>query len=68
MQGILVPRASAIQLANYNYYIVEDVNHLTICKPPNKDHLSYSLLLECLKICMEVKTSNLNLLISYMFI
>jgi Cys-tRNA synthase (O-phospho-L-seryl-tRNA:Cys-tRNA synthase) len=67
MQGILVPHAIAIQLANYNYYIVEDANHLTICKPPNKDHPSYFLLLNFLKICMEVKTSNLNLLNSYMF-
>ncbi len=67
MQGILVPHASAIQLANDNFYKVEDANHLTICKPKNKDHPSYSLLLDFLKICMEVKTSNLNLLTSDMF-
>jgi len=67
MQGILVPYASTIQLSNNNQYKVEDANHLTICKPTNKNHPSYDLLLKCLKICMEVKTSNLNLLISYMF-
>jgi hypothetical protein len=67
MQGILVPYVSAIQLSNNNQYKIEDANHLTICKPPNKDHESYSLLLQCLKICMKVKTSNLSLLISYMF-
>ncbi len=67
MQGILVPHALAIRLANYNSYKVEDANHLTICKPRNKDHPSYFLLLNCLRICMKVKTSNLNLLISYMF-
>ncbi len=67
MQGILVPYASSIQLSDNNQYRIEDANHLTICKPPNKDHPSYSLLLQCLKICMKVKTSNLNLLISYMF-
>ncbi len=61
MQGILVPFASAIQLSNNNHYKIEDANHLTICKPPNKDHPSYYLLLKCLKICTEVKTSNLNL-------
>jgi len=61
MQGILVPFASAIQLSNNNHYKIEDANHLTICKPPNKDHPSYYLLLKCLKICMEVKTSNLSL-------
>jgi hypothetical protein len=67
MQGILVPYASAIQLSNNNHYKIEDANHLTICKPPNKDHPSYSLLLKCLKICMEVKTSILSRFISYMF-
>ncbi|CAM6051403.1 unnamed protein product [Sphagnum compactum] len=51
--GILVPHALAIRLANYNFYKVEDANHLTICKPRNKDHPSYSLLLNFLKICME---------------
>ncbi len=67
MQGILVPFASAIQLSNNNNYKIEDANHLTICKPPNKDHPSYSLLLKCLRICIEVKTSNLSLLTSYIF-
>ncbi|KAH8949062.1 hypothetical protein BDL97_10G010400 [Sphagnum fallax] len=65
--GILVPYASAIQLSINNHYKIEDANHLTICKPPNKDHPSYYLLLKCLRTCMEVKTSNLNLLTSYMF-
>jgi hypothetical protein len=54
MQEVLVPKASAFQLSNNNNYKIEDVNHLTICKPPNKNHPSYSLLLECLKICMKV--------------
>ncbi|CAK9266464.1 unnamed protein product, partial [Sphagnum jensenii] len=53
--GILVPMASAIRLSNNNYYIVEDANHLTICKPPSKDHISYSKLLECLKNFMKGK-------------
>jgi hypothetical protein len=47
MQGILVPYVSAIQLSNNNHYKIEDANHLTICKPPNKDHPSYFLLLKC---------------------
>ncbi|KAH8935927.1 hypothetical protein BDL97_17G056700 [Sphagnum fallax] len=51
--GILVPFASAIPLSNNNHYKIEDANHLTICKPPNKDHQSYSLLIKCLRICME---------------
>ncbi|CAK9227836.1 unnamed protein product [Sphagnum troendelagicum] len=55
--GILVPRASAIRLSKNNNYTVEDANHLTICKPPSKDHLSYSKLLECLKIFMKEKNT-----------
>ncbi|CAK9872812.1 unnamed protein product [Sphagnum jensenii] len=55
--GILVPMASAIRLSNNNNYRVEDANHLTICKPPSKDHLSYSKLLECLKIFMKEKNT-----------
>jgi hypothetical protein len=58
--GILVPATSAIRLANNNYYIVEDANHLTICKPPSKDHLIYSKLLECLKLFMKVKKIDFN--------
>jgi hypothetical protein len=49
--------ASTIQLLNNNYYKVEDVNHLTICNPPTKDHLSYSKLLECLKKIMKVNNA-----------
>jgi hypothetical protein len=54
VQGILVPMASATRLSNNNNYKVEDVNHLTICKPPTKDHPSYSILLEHLKFFMKV--------------
>ncbi|KAH8940546.1 hypothetical protein BDL97_15G094200 [Sphagnum fallax] len=49
----MVPFASAIQLSSKNHYKIEDANHLTICKPPNKDHPSYYLLLKCLRICMK---------------
>ncbi|CAK9236028.1 unnamed protein product [Sphagnum troendelagicum] len=51
--GILVPMASATQLSNNNNYKVEDANHLTICKPPTKDHPSYYILLEHLKTFMK---------------
>ncbi len=47
-----MPIASTIQLSNNNYKI-EDANHFTICKPPTKDHPSYFLLLDFLKICMK---------------
>ncbi len=52
--------ALAIRLSNNNNYTVEDANHLTICKPPSKDHLSYSKLLECLKIFMKVNNIGFN--------
>ncbi len=55
-----MPTASAIRLSNNNNYIVEDANHLTICKPPSKDHLSYSKLLECLKNFMKVNNNCFN--------
>ncbi|KAH8972836.1 hypothetical protein BDL97_01G012400 [Sphagnum fallax] len=51
--GILVPMASAFRLSGNNNYIVEDANHLTICKPPTKEHPSYSILLEHLKTFMK---------------
>ncbi|CAK9278102.1 unnamed protein product [Sphagnum jensenii] len=51
--GILVPYVSATRLSNNNNYKIEDANHLTICKPLNKDHPSYYLLLRCLRICMQ---------------
>ncbi|CAM6071626.1 unnamed protein product [Sphagnum tenellum] len=51
--GILVPVASAFRLSGNNNYIVEDANHLTICKPPTKEHPSYSILLEHLKTFMK---------------
>jgi len=55
-----VPMSSAVRLSNNNYHIVEDASHLTICKPPSKDHLSYSKLLECLKYFMKVNNIGFN--------
>ncbi|CAM6060001.1 unnamed protein product [Sphagnum tenellum] len=54
---IALPWASATRFSNNNNYKVEDANHLTICKPPSQDHLSYSKLLECLKIFMKEKNT-----------
>ncbi len=71
VQGILVPMASTTRLSNNNNYKVENANHLTICKPPTKDHPSYSILLECLKTFMKVNNIDFtywNLLCSYKFI
>ncbi len=53
--------ASTIRLSNNNYCIVDDANHVTICKPPSRDHLSYSKLLECLKKIMKVNNIGFNI-------
>jgi hypothetical protein len=54
MQEILVPYVSAIQLANNENYMIEDANHFTVCKPSTKVDMSYSKLLEILKLCLKV--------------
>jgi hypothetical protein len=54
-EEILVSHASAQRLSRNNYYKIEDANHLTICKPPTRDHISYSRLVDCLKICLKVR-------------
>jgi hypothetical protein len=55
VQEILVPFASAQRLSGNNYYKIEDANHLTICKPPTREHISYSKLVDYLKICLKVR-------------
>jgi hypothetical protein len=54
-EEILVPYASAQRLSGNNCYKIEDLNHLTICKPPTRDHISYSKLVDYLKICLKVR-------------
>jgi hypothetical protein len=57
MQEVLVPYASAQRLSRNNNYKVEDATHLTICQPCTKDHMSYSLMVECLKSCLKVQNN-----------
>ncbi|CAK9278235.1 unnamed protein product [Sphagnum jensenii] len=64
-EEILVSPASAQRLSRNNYYKIEDANHLTICKPPTRDHISYSKLLDCLKICLKVIETFLFLFIEF---
>ncbi|CAK9883283.1 unnamed protein product, partial [Sphagnum jensenii] len=47
--GILVPFSSAQRLAGRNSYKVEDANHMEVCKPTRRDHISYTLLLKFIK-------------------
>jgi len=54
-EEILVPSASAQRLSGNNYYKIEDASHLTICKPPTREHISYSKLVDCLKTCLKVR-------------
>jgi len=54
IQGsVLVPYASAQQLARRNHYKVEDADHLTICKPSSKNAINYSLLKDVLLTIMK---------------
>ncbi len=55
---ILVDLSSAQRLARYNFYKVEDANHMEVCKPPSKEHPSYEKLLHLIKSCQEVSVNN----------
>jgi len=48
---VVVESASAMQLAGENFYKLDDCNHLEVCKPPNRRHPSYSMLLNVLRLC-----------------
>jgi hypothetical protein len=50
---MVVEAASAMELARNNFYQLEDCNHTDVCKPTSKQHLSYSKLLDVLRICRE---------------
>jgi hypothetical protein len=58
-QGILAELPSARRLARSHFYKVEDANHMEVCKPPSKEHPSYTLLLQLIKKCQEVSFDNL---------
>ncbi|CAN5951735.1 unnamed protein product [Sphagnum jensenii] len=50
---VLVPYASAQRLSNNNNYKIEDANHLTICQPRTKNHISYTKLVQILNVCLQ---------------
>jgi pimeloyl-ACP methyl ester carboxylesterase len=52
-QSVLVPFASAQQLARRNHYKVEDATHITICQPISRQAINYSRLKDVLAIVME---------------
>ncbi len=55
--------SSAQRLARYNFYKVEDADHMEVCKPPSKEHPSYTLLLQLINSCQQVSVDNLVSLI-----
>ncbi|CAK9270173.1 unnamed protein product [Sphagnum jensenii] len=57
--GILVEFSSAQRLAGANSYRVEDANHMEVCKPPCKEHPSYTLLRDFIITCQKVSVNNL---------
>jgi energy-coupling factor transporter ATP-binding protein EcfA2 len=56
VQEVLVPYASAQRLSNNNNYKIEDANHLTICRPRTKNHISYTKLVQILNLCLQKPT------------
>jgi len=51
---MVVGPPSAMQLAGNNFYKLEDCNHTEVCKPVNKQHPSYSILVDILRTSREV--------------
>ncbi len=47
---------SARRSAGDNFYLVDDADHMEVCKPPSKEHPSYELLLHWI---IEVSFNNL---------
>ncbi len=45
--------------AGGNSYVVEDADHMEVCKPPSKEHPSYGLLLQFIITCGKVSFNNL---------
>ncbi|KAH8932894.1 hypothetical protein BDL97_18G003600 [Sphagnum fallax] len=50
---MVVESASAMQLAGHNFYKLEHCNHMQVCKPPDRTHASYSMLLPVLRLCSQ---------------
>jgi len=51
--------SSAQRLGRAHSYMVEDANHMEVCKPPSKEHPSYKLLLQFIITCGKVSFDNL---------
>ncbi len=51
--------SSALLSAGDYSYILEDANHMEVCKPPSKEHPSYALLLQFINTCQKVSFNDL---------
>ncbi len=60
-------KAGAQRLAGENYYLVEDGDHFTLCKPPSKEHPSYYKLVDVLKTCQHQVIYHMILLKFHLF-
>jgi hypothetical protein len=56
-QGWMVPPASAQRCAGDCYLTLEDCDHFTVCKPIDKSHLSYTLLVAFIRVCQREVSS-----------
>jgi hypothetical protein len=59
--------SSAQRLARAHCYMVDDVKHMEVCKPPSKEHPSYGLLLQFIITCGKVSFNNLVCSIFYKY-
>jgi hypothetical protein len=48
-----VEKPGARRSARENYYTVEDCDHMTVCKPSDKEHPSYHKLVDFIITCRE---------------
>jgi len=55
--------SSAQRLARAHSYMVEDANHMEVCKPPSREHPSYKLLVQFINTCGKVSFNDLVSLI-----
>jgi hypothetical protein len=67
---MMVEQASAQRCAGRNYYRVEDCDHFTICKPVDKSHGSYPLLVGFIKQCQQEVSSidSMDPFVAFLFI
>jgi hypothetical protein len=66
----MVPEASARRCAGHNFWVLDDCDHFTVCKPIDKSHRSYKLLVEVIRDCQQKVSSidSMNPFVSFLLI